>query len=334
MATNIPLVSDNDLIRTTWGNTVRTEVSNLDANTVKKAGSTMTGALLLPSPQSTNAASAIRKDYVDGRFVTVTGDIMTGRLTLNPGDDICARLQGTAPYIDFWNEAGSARYGYIRGGAGSNTLFADSAYWVIYANGVDALVLRENVALFGKSASDNNADGVEIYTGNTAVKGRMTSTVSDTNAYMNFYARHMGAMDGNAKFFEQFARSSAGTVIGSISQVNLTGVAFNETSDYRLKDDLGDVASPLERVAQLRPRHLRWKEDQTEFDGFLAHEVQTVVPNAVAGEKDAVLPDDHDTDPGGIDPQQLDTGKLIPLLTAAVQELTAKVAELEARLAA
>ena len=65
---------------------------------------------------------------------------------------------------------------------------------------------------------------------------------------------------------------------------------------------------------QLQPKHLRWKIDNVEFDGFIAHEVQAVAPYAVTGDKDAVTTD------GGIDPQQLSTGKLIALLVAAVQE--------------
>jgi hypothetical protein len=75
---------------------------------------------------------------------------------------------------------------------------------------------------------------------------------------------------------------------------------------------------------QLAPRRIRWKTNGYEQDSFIAHEVAEVVPNAVTGEKDAVTPE------GLIDPQQIAPTALIPLLVAAVQDLTARVAELEA----
>lgn len=129
--------------------------------------------------------------------------------------------------------------------------------------------------------------------------------------------------------FAEFRRAAA--VIGSISQVGTTGVAYNATSDYRLKDDLGPIVDPLGRILALRPIRFAWKADGTEQDGFFAHEVSPVAPYAVTGEKDAVFSDDP-TDPGQIVPQQLDNSKLIPLLVAAVQALTGEVAELRSRL--
>ena len=59
------------------------------------------------------------------------------------------------------------------------------------------------------------------------------------------------------------------------------------------------------------------------MDGFIAHEVQDIVPEAIVGEKDEV------DEEGGIIPQGIDQAKLVPLLVAAVQELEARVKELE-----
>ena len=78
----------------------------------------------------------------------------------------------------------------------------------------------------------------------------------------------------------------------------------------------------------MKPIKFKYLADEHELvvDGFLAHEVQEVVPNAVYGEKDAVEED------GRVKPQQLDHSKLVPLLTSALQEALNKIDELEARL--
>jgi hypothetical protein len=96
---------------------------------------------------------------------------------------------------------------------------------------------------------------------------------------------------------------------------------------------LGPVVDALGRLLQLQPKHLSWKETGHEFDGFLAHEVAAVVPDAVTGAKDAVYDVDEaermGVEPGTIKPQQLDQIPLIPLLTAALHELADRVTALE-----
>ena len=82
-----------------------------------------------------------------------------------------------------------------------------------------------------------------------------------------------------------------------------------------------------EKLKQLQPRKFYWKsnEDKTLVDGFIAHEVSGVVPEAITGEKDATNED------GSIKPQQIDQSKLIPLLTSALQEAITKIETLESR---
>jgi hypothetical protein len=120
--------------------------------------------------------------------------------------------------------------------------------------------------------------------------------------------------------------NQAGTAIGSIS-ANASNVAFNTSSDYRLKENDISIIDGITRLKKLRPIKFNWKTDtEKTVDGFLAHEVSSSVPEAVMGEKDAVNED------GSIKPQQLDYSKLVPLLTAALQEEIAKRESLEARL--
>lgn len=185
-----------------------------------------------------------------------------------------------------------------------------------------------NINLGGPPANGNGLD--------LEVSGHIDSSiVGTTGSNMTLARGGTPSADPGGRFIS-FYRGATPTGpqdvnIGSISIV--TGgasVAYNTTSDERLKNVVGDIDDPLGRIGQLVPRRLAWKTDETAtFDGFLAHEVQTVAPYAVTGLRGAVLPADDPNNPGGIDPQQLDAAKLVPLLVAAVQALTARVAELE-----
>ena len=117
--------------------------------------------------------------------------------------------------------------------------------------------------------------------------------------------------------------NSAGNKAGDITHTGTTTVSYNTSSDYRLKENVVDIADGITRVKQLSPRRFNFIEDPDKtVDGFLAHEAQTVVPEAVTGEKD------------GEEMQGIDPSKLVPLLTAALQEAIAKIETLEAKVTA
>jgi len=122
--------------------------------------------------------------------------------------------------------------------------------------------------------------------------------------------------------------SSQGTQIGYIARNGTNdSVTYSTTSDYRLKDGIVDKTDGIEKLKQLKPRKFYWKSntDKTLVDGFLAHEVSGVVPEAIGGEKDAV---DSEGNPIY---QGIDQSKLVPLLTSALQEAITKIETLEAR---
>lgn len=112
--------------------------------------------------------------------------------------------------------------------------------------------------------------------------------------------------------------NAAGTVVGSISQ-NPSNAFFNTSSDYRLKSNIQPLTNALSKIEKLKPSKYTWLCDLKESEGFIAHELQEVIPYAVTGKKDAIKED------GSIDPQQVDLSKVVPLLTAAIQELKAIV---------
>ena len=115
----------------------------------------------------------------------------------------------------------------------------------------------------------------------------------------------------------QFSTGSSYSGLGSIN-TNGSTITYGGTSDYRLKENIAPMTGALATIAQLKPCTFTWKNTGIEDNGFIAHELQEVCPNAVVGEKDAVNED------GSIKPQQIDTSFLVATLTAAIQELKAE----------
>ena len=118
--------------------------------------------------------------------------------------------------------------------------------------------------------------------------------------------------------------NAAAASVGSIS-TTASATAYNTTSDVRLKHAIATLAGALDVVAALKPVRFRWNADDSPGVGFLAHELQQVIPEAVTGEPDAVDAQ------GNIVPQGVDHSKLVPWLAAALQETLAQVDALTAR---
>ena len=138
-----------------------------------------------------------------------------------------------------------------------------------------------------------------------------------------------GNSNGTSGFYFNYITRN-GSLIGSITQSGTTGVAFNTSSDYRLKENVADMTGAITRVKALAPKRFNWvaEDDDRTVDGFLAHEAQAVVPEAVTGTKDEV------DDDGNAVMQGIDQSKLVPLLTGALQEAIAKIETLETEMTA
>jgi hypothetical protein len=119
-----------------------------------------------------------------------------------------------------------------------------------------------------------------------------------------------------------------GNTPGTISCTTTT-TSYNTSSDYRLKENVIPLTGAADRVNQLQVHRFNFiaNPDAT-VDGFIAHEAQAVVPECVTGEKDAV------DDDGNPIYQGIDQSKLVPLLTAALQEALAEITALKDRVTA
>ena len=156
-----------------------------------------------------------------------------------------------------------------------------------------------------------------VLVGTTSQIGAEQFGISFADASKNGLGIQVQASTSGAAF--AVFRNSSGTLIGSITRNTTTNaVLYNTSSDYRLKENITPLTNALARVSALKPVQWSWKDcDGVVGEGFIAHEVQDVVPAAVSGEKDAVDAD------GNIKPQGMDASYLVATLTAAIQELKA-----------
>ena len=199
------------------------------------------------------------------------------------------------------------------------------------------------------SGNDNQQERMRIRsTGQVLIT---TASTIDANAWLQIKSVEAGYeciaaqvhTDGN-----QIARwnNSSGTEVGTIT-ANSSSTDYNTSSDYRLKENETAITDGITRIKQLKPYRFNFKTDtNTTLDGFFAHEVSGIVPEAIEGDKDGMRPEEwyssEDVLPEGksigdvkkysetkIKPQGIDHSKLVPLLTAAIIELEARVKTLE-----
>jgi hypothetical protein len=169
--------------------------------------------------------------------------------------------------------------------------------------------------------SSNNA----WFNKRAVVDGRTTQTA----ATPNIQSIAEGSGNGVTQYHVNFCNSGQ-TVHGRITSNNFS-TTYATTSDYRVKEDVREMEGATERLLQLNPVNFKWKGGELRTDGFLAHEVDAIVPEAVVGVKDAT---EEVTDDEGVTTtvdslQALDQAKLVPLLIKTIQELEARITALE-----
>ena len=171
-----------------------------------------------------------------------------------------------------------------------------------------------------------SVDGVMITRTPNITSSRSSTTNSSTTSHWLFY--------------------NSNGIVGSIGTVG-SATLYNTSSDYRLKTDAQPMTGATARLKALKPVNFEWIADGTRVDGFLAHEAQAVVPECVTGEKDAMQDQEYEVTPAVLDEegntveeavmgtrsvpdyQGIDQSKLVPLLVATIQELEARITQLE-----
>ena len=290
--------------------------------------------------------------------VTVTGDIAntSGDLTLNvaadliidAGDDIIFDAAGGD--VDF--KRNGNLYGFL----------SESSNNLLIGNGISDgdVLIRVNDGGTNRSAVTFDGSEAGRASFNTHVD---MSGILIYSAIGNGVEAIQTTASGSHNYFAGFFRNSSGTNVGSIL-VGTTSTAFQTSSDYRLKENVTYDFDATTRLKQLKPARFNFIADaDTTVDGFLAHEVSSIVPEAISGEKDAtqeiqnvVLNADGSFLADNIsekkwkqgkvnktyaedttwvasktvpDYQSIDQSKLVPLLVKTIQELEARITALE-----
>lgn len=198
----------------------------------------------------------------------------------------------------------------------------ENSNMIFRTNDIERLRINGSGAIYFNTSSNQGTTGNGtlniLVTGGDAINLRHT-----VNGNHVFNIQQDGTNPTNFLYF-----SKNGSNVGSI-YCTTSSTSYNTSSDYRLKENVTPLDGAADRLAQIPVHRFNFIADpDTTVDGFLAHEVQAFVPEAITGGKDAV---DADGNPIY---QGIDQSKLVPLLTAALQEALQKIDALEARVAA
>ena len=213
------------------------------------------------------------------------------------------------------NTRGRIIGGYDAGGSGFGGFLAFNTTSTSNVNSEAMRIDSSGNVLVGTTSTGINNSDAAVFRPNTG--GSYVAQLEGGNVSVAVINRHTS--NGQAI---RFLRDNSD--VGSIS-VTSSATSYNTSSDYRLKEDVQPMSGAADRLMNLKPVNFAWKVDGTRVDGFLAHEAQEVIPEAVTGEKDAV------DDGGNPEYQGIDQSKLVPVLTAALQEALQRIEALEAQ---
>jgi hypothetical protein len=222
-----------------------------------------------------------------------------------------------ASYASFINTGGgfligrdNSTGGILSGSAYASCLYSQGAYPLIF---------------FTDSAERARIDASgNLLINNTNIASTKLSAVFNGNTENGCVIRT--STDASGAAFMYFQQST--NTCGYIARVGTTSaVVYNTTSDYRLKTVVGSVTGHGERIDSLKPIDYLWKEGNAQARGFLAHEFQTVYPNSVTGEKDAVDANGNPKYQG----LQASTSEVIADLVAEIQSLRKRITTLESK---
>ena len=193
--------------------------------------------------------------------------------------------------------------------------------------------------------------------------GRINFTVTGNGATSSNQGISIGGGSNSESFIEivrgsgtsEYTHMYFGNGNGTVGTIRTSGTStsYNTSSDYRLKENVEPMTGSIDRLKELKPSRFNFINDpDTAVDGFLAHEAQEVVPEAVVGTKNAMCTEEYEVTPAVLDDnsntitaavmgtrevpdyQGIDQSKLVPLLTSALQEAITKIEDLETRIQA
>jgi hypothetical protein len=270
-----------------------------------------------------------------GTIATTAGDITLnsggGGVVVNPTVSTTSGITQFQVRGDITTTDGTSNQRYIGAGGGfggsvvinSGNTHGKVATVELYEPNItetSGSVTVASTLYIGDAPTEANSSGINFNSYAIFVDSGMSRFESHVAGTQTLDIHNTGNAGSN--YLVMFADD--GAQVGSIVHDDGGTTTYNTSSDYRLKENAVTLSGAVTRVKNLKPYRFNFiTSPSTTKDGFFAHEVQTVVPEAVSGTKDAVHADNS------IFPQGMDNSKLVPLLTAAIQELDARVAALE-----
>jgi hypothetical protein len=219
-------------------------------------------------------------------------------------------------------------------GGGSSVHITDSVTGSTASDGLELITFASAAYIwnreasfmsFGTSATErmriDSSGNVLVGTTNSGTPSNGIVLYKDNNRGILKAATTLSGADAVAAFYNPN---------GKVGQIVTNGstTAYQSLSDYRLKENVVNLDNGIDRLKQIPVHRFNFIADPDKtVDGFIAHEVQDVVPEAITGAKDAV------DDEGNPEYQGIDQSKLVPLLTAALQEAVTRIETLEAEVA-
>lgn len=190
-----------------------------------------------------------------------------------------------------------------------------------------------SLQISGANATDANSGGSGQAFSDAQGVLNLQGLSSNANATVMAISGEDNVSNSTGNLINFFMASHLGpgyTLVGRIQGDRSAGtVSFSNVSDYRLKKNVTSMTGSLNKIKALNPVNYNITDIYEDpnpllIEGFLAHELQAQIPNAVTGAKDAVNED------GSIKAQTVDLVKIIPNLVGAIKELTARIEALEA----
>jgi hypothetical protein len=340
------------------GTDAKLQVTGLTTNATTLA-TAYSAASLVVVPKSTSGYSlAIASGASDFPQLQVSangaaaGDLLIQPYGGNVGIGTSSIASGGAGTVNFNVHTPSANTTYVKLSNSSTGNTTSDGFDLIADSSGNAYVFnRENAAML---FATNNIERARITSGGDLLVGTTTSGgwsgdgrvvgVKNDGAGWggSFYKTATTSVSGGGVLVRVDNTSSiltafyySTTNVGNIT-TNGTTTTYGTSSDYRLKENVQPMTGALSVVQQLKPCTYTWKADGSDGQGFIAHELQAVVPDCVVGQKDAVetYTDEDGVEQTRIKPQGIDTSFLVATLTAAIQEQQAIITSLTDRITA
>ena len=262
--------------------------------------------------------------------VDASGNVGIG--TTSPSVPLDVYSTGSVQGKFIRNNTGSASGGITVGNnSGTFTFYADTALQ-IYGGSTERMRIDSSGNVLVNSTSAIRARIGQMQIKAVSTQEALTTSSNDLS-YAHWAARSADA--GAGTHYLGYFENSSGTNVGTITHNN-TNTSYTTSSDYRLKENIVPMTGALDIVQALKPVTYKWKSDGSDGQGFIAHELQAVVPDCVIGEKDAVetYTDEEGNEQTRPKYQGVDTSFLVATLTAAIQEQQAIINDLKARVTA